>query len=170
MLWKLFTLIFSVTSLGHSFGHKLTRRQTTYCFPSLDPPQNGFFVSACKNTVGSSCEFGCVSGYTLVGEKKVTCNSNNQWSSSVPQCKQNPGLPGGSKPVTGGSGTGTTTTCPAVTAPKNGKMFGSCGPNAAAKAECYFSCDTGYNLSGYPLLTCGSGKWSRTVPKCNAQT
>lgn len=165
---KLFIIFIVTYSLFH-----LTSGQK-FCEPVLDPPRYGFFVTICKNTGGSICEFGCVTGYKLVGQSKITCSATTfQWSSQTPDCRA---LPIG----TGSDGTGskpsndsknTDAKCPAVKAPKNGQMFGTCGPDAKAKSECYFSCDSGYNLSSYPILVCQTtGKWSRSVPTCNSAT
>ena len=168
MMKKFAIILFVIAFCRYSLGHKLIRRQTNYCFPALDAPRYGYFLGICKNSVGSSCEFGCVSGYELVGEKKVTCNSDNKWSSSLPHCMQKPSYSGSDS---SSSSTGTASSinnkCSALTAPTNGRMQGTCGSDVPTNAECYFSCDTGYNMRGYAVLRCKSdGQWTQTAPKC----
>ena len=44
-------------------------------------------VEVSGTTVGSRATYRCNSGYTLVGNKVRTCQSNRQWSGREPSCK-----------------------------------------------------------------------------------
>ena len=83
--------------------------------------------------------------YSIVGNKSITCNADGQWSSPPPNCTHidcnDPGIP------------------------DNGVRHGD---DFSYNATISFTCNNGYELSGYQMLTCEpNGKWDDKPPVCN---
>ena len=49
-------------------------------------PRNGQRHSPFSTLYTSRVTYSCFTGYTLQGSKSITCQSDGQWSGSVPQC------------------------------------------------------------------------------------
>ena len=62
-----------------------------YCSPIkcmlILSPRNGIMLFHGDNTMGSTAEFSCESGYNLVGFNKITCLHTGHWSETVPKCQ-----------------------------------------------------------------------------------
>ncbi|XP_073244344.1 sushi, von Willebrand factor type A, EGF and pentraxin domain-containing protein 1-like isoform X3 [Porites lutea] len=105
-------------------------------------PQNG--VKHGRNfESGSTVNFTCNAGYTLVGSKTIECRSG-RWSSNSPHCKK---------------------TCSDPGAPLNGLRIGS---NFSHGKTVNFLCPHGFTLRGVSSITCIDGGWSGKKPVCSA--
>ena len=49
-------------------------------------PRNGQRLSPFSTLYTGRVTYTCFTGYTLLGSKSITCQSDGQWSGSVPQC------------------------------------------------------------------------------------
>ncbi|XP_068695178.1 sushi, von Willebrand factor type A, EGF and pentraxin domain-containing protein 1-like isoform X1 [Montipora foliosa] len=87
--------------------------------------------------------FSCNRGYTLVGNRSMTCQEG-EWTSAPPQCKENCANPG---------------------SPLNGFRRGSVF-NHGMKVT--FVCRHGFKLNGVKSITCNDGAWSNQLPDCSA--
>ncbi|XP_037393747.1 sushi, von Willebrand factor type A, EGF and pentraxin domain-containing protein 1-like isoform X6 [Pygocentrus nattereri] len=59
--------------------------------PYLQKPDNGLMnCSSEEATVGTSCSFSCLDGYTLLGDEVVTCNFTGGWSGAAAECQAPP--------------------------------------------------------------------------------
>ncbi|CAH3021429.1 unnamed protein product, partial [Porites evermanni] len=90
---------------------------------------------------GSTVNFTCNAGYTLVGSKTIECRSG-RWSSNSPHCKTNckdPGIP---------------------------EQGGRKGSSFAHGKTLSFSCNVGYTLVGAQTIECREGIWSAQLPLC----
>jgi len=61
--------------------------------------------------------------------------------------------------------------CPSLTKPNNGAITCSLGDDEVPSFEdtCSFTCNTGYEITGYDLWTCQSdGRWSGSEIMCVA--
>ncbi|XP_037393770.1 E-selectin-like [Pygocentrus nattereri] len=57
----------------------------------LQKPDNGLMnCSSEEATVGTSCSFSCLDGYTLLGDEVVTCNFTGDWSGAAAECQVPP--------------------------------------------------------------------------------
>jgi len=54
----------------------------------LPEPRHGTVKCTAGGTFGSTCSFGCDTGYSLVGSKSRTCEADHAWSGSQPFCLQ----------------------------------------------------------------------------------
>ncbi|GFO38964.1 fibropellin-1 [Plakobranchus ocellatus] len=118
-----------------------------YCgLPS--PIPNGYIQSATGVVYSSTVTYGCLNGYSIAGgQASVTCDQSGTWS-SPPSCvvQQCPGLALQS------------TNAEAALTYKDGLAVGSIYT---------FTCPSGYQLSGTPILLCqASGTWSSALPTC----
>ncbi|XP_071959656.1 CUB and sushi domain-containing protein 3-like isoform X4 [Antedon mediterranea] len=93
-------------------------------------------------THGGSITFTCDVGYTLVGERTITCD-NGQYSSSYAECREN---------------------CDSSTSVANGKVFGSFIDGGSINIVC----DGGYTLVGESTVSCNSGQFSSAIAECRA--
>lgn len=84
--------------------------------------------------------------YSLVGESKLTCIGNGEWSSQPPQCK--------------------VVKCvyPAI---EYGTIVSGFGPKYYYKATVVLKCNEGFNLYGNSVVVCGENStWEPELPKC----
>uniref|UniRef100_A0A3Q1MGH4 Membrane cofactor protein n=1 Tax=Bos taurus TaxID=9913 RepID=A0A3Q1MGH4_BOVIN len=84
--------------------------------------------------------------YSLVGESKLTCIGNGEWSSQPPQCK--------------------VVKCvyPAI---EHGTIVSGFGPKYYYKATVVLKCNEGFNLYGNSVVVCGENStWEPELPKC----
>ncbi|GFQ98557.1 CUB and sushi domain-containing protein 3 [Trichonephila clavata] len=100
-------------------------------------------------TPGQICTITCQPGYTLTGTGTLICQTNGQWSGSIPTCSVR--------------------SCPALQPPASGGNSGSCSPGVVGQS-CAFYCNSGFRLVGQANLVCGSnGQWSGNPPQCAAE-
>lgn len=96
---------------------------------------------------GSTCSFGCESGFVLQGAEKIKCTEEAQWDKAMPTCEA--------------------IVCPLLEAPQNGHINCSSLREPLYDTQCTFSCDQDYTLDGSALLTCGHyGNWTEDTPTC----
>ncbi|XP_078583844.1 uncharacterized protein LOC144866356 [Branchiostoma floridae x Branchiostoma japonicum] len=109
--------------------------------PALTNPENGVMTGS--NSFGDEVQFTCNPGYEIFGSSTITCLVDGQWSMSAPLC--------------------TVLQCPNLIPPMNGKMVGI---NAHSEAVT-FTCNSGYELSGSPAVTCQLDDiWTGRPPLC----
>ena len=68
--------------INNSFAHIFLEGDC----PDPGTPTNGTKVGTDYNE-GSSVNFTCDIGYTLMGEQEITCNANGTWTSATPTCQ-----------------------------------------------------------------------------------
>ncbi|CAH1774655.1 unnamed protein product [Owenia fusiformis] len=108
---------------------------------------NGKVKATSGNDVGSVATYTCDIGYNLVGEATRTCQPDQTWSGTTPQCQ------GGGKTACGNPG-----------APANGAIIGN---NFNFGQTVKFVCNIGYELAGQDSLTCQQdGTWNGDRPTC----
>ncbi|CAI7994714.1 Sushi, von Willebrand factor type A, EGF and pentraxin domain-containing protein 1, partial [Geodia barretti] len=100
--------------------------------PTLNDPDNGN-LNLSGNSLGDTAEYTCNTGYNLMGESILTCGADSQWSGTPPVCE--------------------VVMCPTLNDPDNGNLNLS-GNSLGDTAE--YTCNTGYNLMGESILTCGA--------------
>jgi len=103
------------------------------------------------SVAGDLCKFSCEAGYELPGnEDTLLCLPSGSWNASIISC--------------------TRSSCPALVAPANGQITPSTCTSTGNvfEGKCYYSCDSGYDLSGVLSKTClSSGQWdSQDEPTC----
>ncbi|XP_024135227.1 E-selectin [Oryzias melastigma] len=120
----------------------------------LSPPPAG--LMECSHPLGnhsyqSECVFSCAEGHKLdpPSSSALLCESSGLWSASTPSC--------------------VAVQCPALQDPENGMV--RCGEETelkfSFKADCSFSCEAGFTLTGPGEVTCTSaGVWSGKIPEC----
>ncbi|XP_059839979.1 CUB and sushi domain-containing protein 3 [Hypanus sabinus] len=92
--------------------------------------------------------FSCNTGYVMDGSAKAQCQTNRQWSQSIPTCRvvncSDPGIPANSI--------------------RESKIeYG----NFTFGSMVYYDCNSGYFLFGSSVLTCQSnGYWDKPLPQC----
>ncbi|XP_063417528.1 sushi, von Willebrand factor type A, EGF and pentraxin domain-containing protein 1-like [Mytilus trossulus] len=100
-------------------------------------------VTVTERTIGSTANFTCDAGYSLVGYTTITCTSLG-WNGNIPQCRfQCEDIP--TNNITNGTVTVTERTI-----------------GSTAK----FTCDAGYSLVGNKTITCSSSGWNGNIPQC----
>ncbi|XP_078348042.1 sushi, von Willebrand factor type A, EGF and pentraxin domain-containing protein 1-like isoform X3 [Oculina patagonica] len=97
-------------------------------------------------TYNSTVEYSCEKGYTLVGSKLRTCQANQTWSGTEPQC--------------------TTVNCGPIAAPANGEKI--IETSTFLNGQVTFRCvGLQFKLVGQATRKClASGQWSGTQPSC----
>ncbi|CAI8052865.1 CUB and sushi domain-containing protein 3 [Geodia barretti] len=116
--------------------------------PTLNSPMNGSVLIS-GTGVGvyqETATYACKTGFNLVGSLERVCQSDGTWSGSAPTCQ--------------------IVVCPTLNDPANGNVNPS-GYTFGQTAE--YTCNTGFNLVGDSILTCGpEGQWSGNPPVCEA--
>ncbi|XP_065792376.1 membrane cofactor protein-like isoform X6 [Muntiacus reevesi] len=115
--------------------------------------QNGKYTNSDKETFEYSevVTYSCnppdgPDEYSLIGESKLTCIGNDEWSSQPPQCK--------------------VVKCvyPSV---EHGMIHSGFRPKYYYKATVVFKCSEGFNLQGDSTVVCGvNSTWEPELPKC----
>ncbi|KAB5530866.1 hypothetical protein PHYPO_G00134270 [Pangasianodon hypophthalmus] len=111
-------------------------------------PANGMTQGTHFN-LNDVVRFACSTGYVLQGAIKSHCQSNGQWSNSLPRCR-------------------------IVNCTEPGHVENSVrqvlpsGPHRYSfQTTVSYTCNPGYYLLGTSTLTCqGDGTWDRSLPKC----
>lgn len=120
---------------------------TPLCGPSCDSPPpiaHGYHTPVSSVlSFTQEVEYDCEEGYTLVGERKLSCSSSI-WSKAPPQCKA---------------------LCPKPEI-TNGKLS-VVKAQYVEKENLTVRCDSGYGVVGSPSITCTENRnWQPEVPKC----
>lgn len=127
------------------------------CSRRLRSPTFGYIIGDCSQNHGSSCRFGCQSGYTLVGKGRINC-SNGRWTSREPKCRKSRSKKSEERK------------CRRVDSPRNAIKEGSCDGNAPPNSTCMIHCYDGKSFHGSTTLMClPSGKWWGSAPRCKRQ-
>ncbi|KAG8187123.1 hypothetical protein JTE90_004869 [Oedothorax gibbosus] len=126
--------------------------EVTGVCPTLVPSPGGRLVGSCvAASEGDTCQMVCLSGYRPSDTRVLVCQSNGQWSSTLPRC------------IASQSG------CPSVQVP-SGSTSGSCNPGIPGQS-CTITCQAGYTLVGNPTIFCQTdGQWSSGIPSCNVRS
>ncbi|CAG7716179.1 unnamed protein product [Allacma fusca] len=103
-------------------------------------------ITVINRDVGGKAIFTCAPGYILQGSNEAICQSNGEWSSAIPLCRE--------------------VECPEPASPENGFVSGNPPYKAGDLAQ--FDCHQGYMMEGQPIVACqDNGKWSRaSTVKC----
>ncbi|GFU85370.1 e-selectin [Trichonephila clavipes] len=129
------------------WSSSLPRCITSGC-PDIRVPFGTNSGACTPGTPGQICTITCQPGYTLTGTGTLICQTNGQWSGSIPTCSVR--------------------SCPALQPPASGGHSGSCSPGVVGQS-CAFYCNSGFRLVGQANLVCGSnGQWSGNPPQCAA--
>ncbi|XP_072114251.1 sushi, von Willebrand factor type A, EGF and pentraxin domain-containing protein 1 [Mobula birostris] len=153
--------------------------------PALD---NGSFIAE-NYLFGSTVSYQCNNGYYLLGDYKLLCASEGNWSGVVPVCLDLDECALGSdcdkrsecintigsytctcRPPYTGNGKNCTDPirCEDPGRPVHGLAEGALH---FVGGQVTFSCEEGYQLNGTPNVTClENGQWSDVVPHCRARS
>uniref|UniRef100_A0AAZ3QFV8 CUB and Sushi multiple domains 2 n=1 Tax=Oncorhynchus tshawytscha TaxID=74940 RepID=A0AAZ3QFV8_ONCTS len=107
------------------------------------------FTQGTQFNLNDIVHFACNTGYVLQGAVKSHCQSNGQWSNTLPKCKiVNCTEPGHVEDSV--------------------RQVTSEGPGRYSfQTAVSYRCNPGYYLLGTSTLSCqGDGTWDRTLPKC----
>uniref|UniRef100_A0A667WX46 CUB and Sushi multiple domains 2 n=1 Tax=Myripristis murdjan TaxID=586833 RepID=A0A667WX46_9TELE len=126
--------------------------RTPFCVPiTCGHPGNPTFgvTQGTQFNLNDVVRFVCNTGYVLQGSVKSTCQSNGQWSNTLPKCK-------------------------IVNCTEPGHVENSIrqvlpsGPHRYSfQTTVTYSCNPGYYLLGTSSISCqGDGTWDRSLPKC----
>ncbi|XP_078575446.1 sushi, von Willebrand factor type A, EGF and pentraxin domain-containing protein 1-like isoform X3 [Branchiostoma floridae x Branchiostoma japonicum] len=108
-----------------------------------EPLPNGQYTGS-DFTYQQKIVYTCTKGYRLLGKAERVCQSNREWTTSVPQC--------------------VLVTCDTVGPFTNGVITGN---NFTYSQKILFQCNSGYELRGVSERTCeADGVWSDTQPVC----
>ncbi|XP_055950757.1 P-selectin-like isoform X2 [Argiope bruennichi] len=126
-----------------------TPEVTNIC-PTLNAPEGGRLVGSCTAAnSGDTCQLVCISGYRPSDTRVLICQTNGQWSNSLPRCLS--------------SG------CPDIQVP-NAALSGTCDPGVPGQS-CTVTCQAGYTLTGTSTLVCQTnGQWSGNIPTCSIRS
>ncbi|CAG2187941.1 unnamed protein product [Mytilus edulis] len=102
-------------------------------------------VTVMERNVGSTANFTCDAGLSMVGRKSIMCTISG-WNGNIPQCIQCEDIP--SNNLTNG----------AVTVAE--RVIGS---------TANFTCDAGHSIVGNDTITCTSLGWNGNIPQCRFQ-
>ncbi|XP_041063834.1 E-selectin-like isoform X1 [Carcharodon carcharias] len=114
-------------------------------------PRNG--TRNCSHPIGnfsyhSTCDFGCVEGFSLNGSVSLQCEGSGMWSSRIPACEVEQ--------------------CSTLNVPDQATM--NCthpNGNFSFDSTCDFQCAAGFTLHGSQSLWCNAtGIWTAKTPSC----
>ncbi|XP_067863040.1 CUB and sushi domain-containing protein 2 [Heptranchias perlo] len=111
-------------------------------------PANGI-THGTQFNLNDIVRFTCNPGYTLHGAISSQCQSNGQWSNSLPMCK--------------------VVNCSDPAHVENGirRVQLNIAQRFSYGSSVSYECNAGYYLLGSHVLTCqGDGSWDRSLPKC----
>ncbi|XP_041371080.1 sushi, von Willebrand factor type A, EGF and pentraxin domain-containing protein 1-like [Gigantopelta aegis] len=98
------------------------------------------------NIYGTDCHFTCDTGYKLKGYAKSSCQRSGYFDHTMPSCN--------------------IVHCNILSTPSHGSKYCDKKQNVY-RTTCTFSCDKGFELSGYKTSTCqSSGSYSHSTPSC----
>ncbi|XP_072504066.1 complement receptor type 1-like isoform X9 [Notamacropus eugenii] len=106
---------------------------------------------------GTSVNYSCDLGYSLIGEETIRCTADGVWKPAVPQCKA--------------------IVCPPPPVIENGKHTGSSADDVPYGTKVIYKCNADpergvkFNLIGESTIHCtsdqkGKGIWSAAAPRC----
>ena len=111
--------------------------------PDPGIPDNGVRTGS-NFSFNSSVNFTCYPGYQLTGSDVITCGTDGKWSDDIPACN--------------------ITYCSAPMSPANGNVSYT---SLSVNSSVYFTCNTGYTLTGNTNITClPNTQWSNVAPTC----
>ncbi|XP_045653596.1 P-selectin isoform X2 [Ursus americanus] len=121
--------------------------------PALITPEQG--TVSCRHHLGTfalntTCYFGCKAGFTLVGDRALSCRPSGQWTARSPACRA--------------------VKCSELHITEPGVMNCS-NPwgNFSYGSTCSFHCPEGQLLNGPARTACQeNGQWSAPMPACQA--
>ncbi|XP_055511110.1 P-selectin-like [Leucoraja erinacea] len=109
------------------------------------PVANGAVWPRGEGTYGQQADYSCDRGYTLTGERTITCTDTGHWSHPAPNC--------------------TVIRCDCPQPVANGTVWPRGEGTYGQQAD--YSCDQGYTLTGERTITCtDTGHWSHPAPNC----
>ncbi|CAI7994708.1 P-selectin [Geodia barretti] len=114
--------------------------------PDLSSPMSGSLLisGTGAGVYQETATYACETGFNLVGMSMRVCQSDGTWSGSDPTCQM--------------------VMCPTLNDPDNGNL--NLSGNSLGDTAVY-TCNTGYNLMGESILTCGAdSQWSGNPPVC----
>ncbi|XP_072887018.1 membrane cofactor protein-like isoform X3 [Hemitrygon akajei] len=96
---------------------------------------------------GMVAEVSCHGDYSLIGERKLICESNGNWNHPFPKCKD--------------------VKCPFPDFPNNVHMISIYKPTYKYQEQISFRCEEGYEMEGDGRIVCGEdGNFSPPPPTC----
>ncbi|XP_059805950.1 C4b-binding protein alpha chain-like isoform X3 [Hypanus sabinus] len=96
---------------------------------------------------GMVAKVSCHGDYSLIGERKLICESDGNWNHPFPKCKD--------------------VKCPAPDIPNNVLMVSTYKPTYKYQEQISFRCEKGYETEGDGHIVCGEdGNFSRPPPTC----
>lgn len=144
------------TCIEFFVNQKLEAEKGKTC-TSMKDLKNGFQNASAEQTIkpGTVVVFSCNTGYRLVGEKIVTCNSYGHWSGSLPRCEEI--ICQAPPPIADGFWSN-----------KGAYVTYSFGNTVTA------FCDNSFNMDGVYIWNCSTDGWittglSGTFPRCSKQ-
>ncbi|KJE94762.1 hypothetical protein, variant [Capsaspora owczarzaki ATCC 30864] len=116
-------------------------------------PEHGSVLCSIRDTVGSSCAFGCDPGYGLSHTNQLQCAAvsslSGSWSTTAPTCSLLPNY------------------CSTLSSPANGAL--TCDKGSSLGSVCTTSCMPGFLVSNSSLPLCTvDTTWSSSQPVCAA--
>ena len=124
------------------WSDKLPSCEYTDC---MDPgiPDNGIRTGS-NFSFNSTVNFTCYPGYQLNGNDVITCGTDGKWNNDIPSCN--------------------ITYCSDPMSPANGNVSYT---SLSVNSSVYFTCNTGYTLTGNTNITCLTNtQWSNVIPTC----
>ncbi|KAL4236643.1 biological adhesion [Mactra antiquata] len=124
--------------------------ELVYCGPPSDATSDKHLVlSGSSFFFEDVVDFGCTTGYQLVGASSIMCTSSGSWSDKSPSCEQ--------------------VQCKPLVLPNNGLILnGNIQSNYHYGDTVVLGCGDDYDLHGNSELTClENGDWSSNTPKCH---
>ncbi|NWZ15524.1 DAF1 protein, partial [Agelaius phoeniceus] len=102
-------------------------------------------------TVGTSVNYICEPGFSLLGTASIYCTESGAWSHPPPVCQA--------------------VKCPQPPSITNGRLKGNASATFPPGAAVSYGCDPGYSLLGNAFINCtGSGSWSQPLPQCKGES